>query len=108
MTRIRTNLTVRRRKARIWSLKGSHKSAQGNALGIEAEYSLRALKGRNNLRCNNKLYRPFRACGHVRFTVPRALPWADLCQPFGLRSRQWYVDFIVQLLSSFVWGAHHE
>ena len=71
---------------RLLCLKGFNKSAPGNALGIEAEYSLRALKGRNNLRRNNKLYRPFRACGHVRFSVPRALPWADLCEPFKLQT----------------------
>ena len=49
------------------------------------------MKGRNNLRRDNELYRPCRACGHVRFTFPRALPWADLFQPFGLRSRPWYL-----------------
>ena len=52
----------------------------------KAEYRLRALKGRNNLRRDNKLSRPFRAWGHVRSSVPRALPWADLFQPFGLNS----------------------
>ena len=78
---VRTNLSLPRRTARVWSLKGSHKSAQGNALGIEAEYNVRAPKGRNNLRGNSKLFRPFRACGHVRSTVPRALPWAGLLRP---------------------------
>ena len=56
----------------------------GQRPGNQAEYSLRALKGRNNLPRNNKLYRPFRACGHLRTSVPRALPWANLYQPFGL------------------------
>ena len=32
---IRTNVSLRWPKAGVWSLKGSHKSAQGNALGIE-------------------------------------------------------------------------
>ncbi len=46
------------------------------------------VKGRNNLRPDNKLSRPFRAWGHLRSSVPRALPGADLFQPFGLKIRQ--------------------
>jgi hypothetical protein len=53
---IRTDFGLRRPKAGVWSLKGSNKSAQGNALGIKAEYGLRALKGRNSLARNNKLF----------------------------------------------------
>jgi len=41
---------------------------------------------------------------HRRSSVPGALPWADLCQPFGLKSRQCHLDAIVQFLSQFAWG----
>ncbi len=67
--------------------KGRNKPAQGNALGSEARCDAPPLKGRNNRPSCHELLRPFRAGNPRGFRFPRALPWADLFQPFGLKSR---------------------
>ena len=45
-----------------------------------------ALKGRNNSLVRRNLLRPFRARKLVSAFDPRALPWADLFEPFGLQT----------------------
>ena len=45
----------------LFSPKGWHKSAQGNALGTEDRRWPQALKGRYNLLLRRRLLRPFRA-----------------------------------------------
>jgi hypothetical protein len=67
---------------RFGALKGPIKKAQGNALG-KVEYPLFfALKGHDKaLSCALSGQTP-----HSLRRVPRALPWADLFEPFGLQS----------------------
>jgi len=64
------------------SLKGSNRTAQGNALGGGQRTNVLALKGRHNRGCANRLWRPFRAWQSVA-PPPRALPWAVVLRPFG-------------------------
>jgi len=61
----------------FWSLKGSHRTAQGNALGTRPPPGV-ALKGRDR----GALSRPFRAF-RTAARGPRALPWAILSRPVG-------------------------
>jgi hypothetical protein len=66
---------------RLFSPKGWHKSAQGNALGTVKRTWPQALKGRYNLLLPRRLLRPFRARTLYLASIPRALPWAGLLRP---------------------------
>jgi hypothetical protein len=66
--------------------KGWHNAAQGNALGRWPKTRTPALKGRKKGLCGESL-RPFRAIGLGAVPVPRALPWAALCHPFGVKKK---------------------
>jgi hypothetical protein len=71
---------------RLFAPKGHNSPAQGNALGTGSPPAMHAPKGHN--RPGTGLFRsivPLRADGDVPpDSVPRALPWADESQPFGL------------------------
>jgi len=73
------------RKAVDLSPKGFNSLAQGRAKrrpGLQAHITIQALKGRN-IRCCKSLCRPYRA-HFKKHPPPGALPWARLCEPFGL------------------------
>jgi hypothetical protein len=63
---------------------GSHKSAQGNALGPRRPPHVRALQGRNKTRISpatptsrhRRIVPPLQGLRFVGIRVPRALPWA--------------------------------
>jgi hypothetical protein len=63
-------------------------SAQGNALGTRPTQLISALKGqnsaKNNIQISRPAFGPYRALVWGSGRVPRALPWADELQPFGL------------------------
>jgi hypothetical protein len=63
---------------RLFTPKGWHNKAQGAALG-KAPINGEAPTGRN------KCHRPVGAI-EMRWSKPRALPWALLFHPFGVKS----------------------
>ena len=105
LVRFRTLFAVTEPKAQVLMFRycdepprrGSHKSAQGNALGNPLIKPTTALKGRNNLLSGiawfHQMSRRFRASKlHDARTLrrvtksPRALPWADMFGPVGAES----------------------
>ena len=75
------------RTTRLFSPKGWNKSAQGNALGTEDRTWRQALKGRDNLLSQRRCYALSGLVNSIRPLIPRALPWADLFEPFRLQTR---------------------
>ena len=76
--------------SRLFTPKGWHRKAQGNALGFDPRPETAALKGRRQIReplRDHGLFGPFRDRDLGFLGVPRALPWAFLCHPFGVKSR---------------------
>ena len=70
-------------KAQCTAPKVRHSIAQGNALGMRYVTTIVALKGRNHV-APPAFVAPFQGAGSRRPQIPRALPWADDCDPFGV------------------------
>ena len=66
------------------SLKGSDAKAQGNALGKRTAVGPAALKGRHEADARANCFALSGLAGDVVRSIPRALPWAVGCKPFGL------------------------
>jgi hypothetical protein len=65
--------------------KGRNMPAQGNALG-ECRSTDAALKGRHSAPADIPVVAPLQGLVDGRSSVPRALPWADVLDPFGVEN----------------------
>ena len=58
--------------------------AQGNALGTRICTASQALKGQHNLLPSTAVVAPLQGLRYLLVLIPRALPWADIYEPFRL------------------------
>jgi hypothetical protein len=98
-----------RQHCRLFSPKGWHKSAQGNALGNEDRSLSQALKGRYNFVVAAEVVTPFQGSS-TRFGLrfPGRCPGLICCGPFGANSVSLSGSkrhcLAAESSSSFVWG----